>query len=392
MDMADDANKRYKVMSIIDRSDVKNLPVTEEALDLEAMDAVATEQKQDAEIRYLRENNSYEVWSNADRIEYMKGHPNAKLLTVRWVVTEKARLVVREYNTWRTQEFFAATGNPMAQRVIPTIAVKRGYNTMVLDAVRAYLQVPEDDDVFIIPPAQWRRHDDFKAHSCWKAKTVWYGERHAAQAFQDFLAGHLCEMGGTRGKRDPTKFVFLDRCLYLETHVDDAHGTGPDASMQWLYETLLQRWVKLKPVTMLGQGQTYEYLQRRYTLVPEGMLIEPSPRYVEETLKDLALDPTSKGVSTPGSAKDLLAKDAGEKCWMSRERRRMRLVSCAWSILLRTALTFAHGALALQSREQADRRSLGAVEEARPLFGRTPAQPDALTGIGSHGCAVRYLG
>ena len=124
----------------------------------------------DAEISYLRQNDSYEVWSNADRIEYMKGHPNAKLLTVRWVVTEKARLVVREYNTWKTQEFFAATGNPMAQRVIPTIAVKRGYNTMVLDAVRAYLQVPEDDDVFIIPPAEWRRHDDFKAHSCWKCE------------------------------------------------------------------------------------------------------------------------------------------------------------------------------------------------------------------------------
>ena len=49
---------------------------------------------------------------NADRIEYMKGHPNAKLLTVRWVVTEKARLVVREYNTWRTQEFFRRDGEP----------------------------------------------------------------------------------------------------------------------------------------------------------------------------------------------------------------------------------------------------------------------------------------
>ena len=139
MDMANDANKRYKVMSIIDRSEVENLPVTEEALDLEAMDALATEKKQDAEISYLRQNDSYEVWSNADRVEYMKNHPNAKLLTIRWVVTEKARLVVREYNTWRTQEFFAATGNPMAQRVIPTIGVKRGYNTMVLDAVRAYL-------------------------------------------------------------------------------------------------------------------------------------------------------------------------------------------------------------------------------------------------------------
>ena len=73
------------------------------------------------------------------------------------------------------------------------------------------------------------------------------------------------------------------------------------------------RGVKLKPVTILGQGQTYEYLQRRYTRVPEGMLIEPSLRYVEETLQDLDLDPTSKGVSTPGSAKDLLAKDVGEK-------------------------------------------------------------------------------
>ena len=51
----------------------------------------------------------------------------------------------------------------------------------------------EDDDVFIIPPAEWRRHDDFKAHSCWKAKTVWYGERHAAQAFQDFLQASLLD-------------------------------------------------------------------------------------------------------------------------------------------------------------------------------------------------------
>ena len=40
MAMADDANKRYKVMSIIDRSDVEHLPVTEEALDLEAVAAV----------------------------------------------------------------------------------------------------------------------------------------------------------------------------------------------------------------------------------------------------------------------------------------------------------------------------------------------------------------
>ena len=254
--------------------------------------------------------------------------------------------------------------------------------------MRAYLQVPEDDDVFIIPPAQWQRHDDFKAHSCWKARTVWYGERHAAQAFQDFLAGHLCEMGGTRGKRDPTKFVFLERCLYLETHC-----TGPDASMQWLYDTLLQREVKLKPTTILGQGQTYEYLQRRYTRVPEGMLIEPSPRNVEETLKDLALDPTSKGVSTPGSAKDLLAKDAGER--MLDATRAKTYASCVMRLvylaqdrvdILHTVRLLSKAVSKPTEEAWARLKRLG-----RYLVG-TPAQPDALTGIGSHGCAVRHLG
>ena len=84
----------------------------------------------------------------------------------------------------------------------------------------------------------------------------WYGERHAAQAFQDFfLAGHLCEMGGIRGKRDPRNLFFLERCLYLETHVDDAHLHGTRRiNAVGSMRTLLQRGVKLKPVTILGQG------------------------------------------------------------------------------------------------------------------------------------------
>ena len=65
-------------------------------------------------------------------------------------------------------------------------------------------------------------------------------------------------------------------------------------------------------------------LQRRYTRVPEGMLIEPSLRYVEETLQDLDLDPTSKGVSTPGSAKGPLGQRHGREdvgCYASEDVR-----------------------------------------------------------------------
>ena len=42
----------------------------------------------------------------------------------------------------------------MANRVTTTLASQRGYQTMVLDAVNAYLQVPETRDVFVIPPLE----------------------------------------------------------------------------------------------------------------------------------------------------------------------------------------------------------------------------------------------
>ena len=113
------------------------------------------------------------------------------------------------------------------------------------------------------------------------------------------------------------------------------------------------------------------------------MLIEPSLRYVEETLQDLDLDPTSKGVSTPGSAKDLLAKDTGEK--MLDASRAKTYASCVMRLvyLAQDRVDILHTVRQLSKTvSKADRRVLGAVEEARPLFGRTPAQSDALTGIG----------
>ena len=69
-------------------------------------------------------------------------------------------------------------------------------------------------DVFIIPPAEWKRHDDFKAHSCWKAKTVWYGRASCSTGVSRFFWQVIfVKWVGIRGKRDPTKFVFLERCL-----------------------------------------------------------------------------------------------------------------------------------------------------------------------------------
>ena len=180
---------------------------------------------------------------------------------------------------------------------------------MVLDAVRAYLQVPENDDVFIIPPAEWKRHDDFKAHFVLEGQDgmVWRAScgTGVSRFFWQVIFVKWAALVGNVIPRNLFSWNAVStwkHTLMMRTARDQTH------QMQWLYETLLQRGVKLKPVTILGQGQTYEYLQRRYTRVQEGMLIEPSLRYVEETLQDLDLDPTSKGVSATWIGKESLGQ------------------------------------------------------------------------------------
>eukprot|EP00974_Lingulodinium_polyedra_P017010 1652158-Lingulodinium_polyedra.AAC.1 len=104
-------------MSVVDKSTEENIETTEEALDLQAVEAKKRRAHKCEEFQHLRERGSYEVWTRADAAAYRKANPEAKTLTSRWVETDaKARLVVREYNNSRTSEYFAATGNPLGHR------------------------------------------------------------------------------------------------------------------------------------------------------------------------------------------------------------------------------------------------------------------------------------
>ena len=133
---------------------------------------------------------------------------------------------------------------------------------------------------------------------CGKRKTTWYGERKAMQVWVEFLAEKLVECGAVRGRADPTKFIVPDLGVCLESHVDDGHLTGPDTGLLQLYDRLVQAGVKLKPAVINRVGDSYSYLRRVYSRTRQGMLIEPSPSYVEMTLTELQLQ-ECKAASTP---------------------------------------------------------------------------------------------
>lgn len=159
------------------------------------------------EFEFLRHagegNGAYEIWPIAKAREYMSEHTGLKELSTGWVLTdEKIRLVTRDYNCGdAVGEYFAAMGNPLASRVTPTIAVKRGLCKMTMYALRAYLQVMEKGDVFVHPPKEWGKNNvDYVAGCLWKASWLCaesqngvvrraLGESGVAEVFFWLLAG-----------------------------------------------------------------------------------------------------------------------------------------------------------------------------------------------------------
>jgi len=310
-----------RLVAVLSVSTENNLDVSEEAVDFSEAEAALQEQHVQEEFAYLRTagdgHGAYEIWSQADAAQLMHQDPDAMKLSTRWVHTgEKSRLVTRDYNKGDARgEYFAATGNPLADRVIPTIAVKRGLCTMTFDAMRAYLQVMEEKrNVFVTPPKEWKLQDDYVAGALWKARTIWYGERAASMEWQEFLASKLVALGGLRGQRDPTKFFFTGRKIYVETHADDGHAAGDEEDLCWLYDGLTEQGVQLKPRTIHHVGETYTYKRRTYRREAQGMFIGTSSAYIANTLKDLDMDPdTTKPASTPMASKPIITDGTGDE-------------------------------------------------------------------------------
>ena len=84
--------------------------------------------------------------------------PNGKtFLSTRFGDTEdKSRFVSREFNGKDgSVEFFAPATTNSTAKFIDFIAAKRGHARMIGDFSRAFLQIEEDEEVYVQPPDFW---------------------------------------------------------------------------------------------------------------------------------------------------------------------------------------------------------------------------------------------
>ena len=203
--------KSARLTSLIPKSGQQNIKLHEEDLDLTILERKAMQRQRGGELLRLRSKASYGILPRAEMEKKMDENPEAHKVVAQWVhLEEKSRLIALGY----PKECVAATGHPMGERVIPTIAVKRDYNTMTINVVRDHVELPEDAEVYVEPPPEWQHEPDYIADSVWVARTTWYGERGASRPPQEFITNHLLGLGAVRGTSDPTKFLVRPRVVH----------------------------------------------------------------------------------------------------------------------------------------------------------------------------------
>ena len=237
-----------------------------------------------------------------------------KLIRMRWVICNKgdssaydvrARLVACEVNTYKTDEYYAATPPLEAKKLLfseyantarrPTNKSKLIVLSFV-DIKKAYFNGVPRRNIHLAFPRELGIPPNLVAH----LKRCVYGTRDAGAIWEDCYADALVEMGFVRGVANGCNFYHSARGLRVVVHGDDFTCLGPRADVLW-YEDALSHKFEIKRRGHIGEGpdcvKEIRILNRILRLTDQGLRYEADPRHAELLVQALDL---TKSVITPG--------------------------------------------------------------------------------------------
>ena len=243
----------------IDYYDLKN--------DFEQLDKISSDQEllvlytSDA----VEEAKSKEIknWHDNEVFEEVESSEGQKVLSVRWVITEKvqedkeivkARLVARgfEEDTEGLRKD-SPTCSREAVRLAVSLAATKNWKCHTMDVRTAYLQGNKiERDVFVKPPPE------FDNGMIWKLKKTVYGLRDAARAWYLRVKQELIQLGVKISKFDPALFSWHwdGECQgVICVHVDDFLWAGTNL----FYERIIKKLEKLFLIGKFGEGE-FKYI------------------------------------------------------------------------------------------------------------------------------------
>src|SRR5215469_1745322 len=147
-------------------------------------------------------------WRENDVYSEVEWDDKKKLISTRWVVTEKekddgkkwkARLVARGFSEQFSEGCESPTSTPEGIKLVLATIIRNGWRLKSLDVAAAYLQGRAiERELYLRPPKE------IKSEKIWKLKKAVYGLKDAAKTWYQSLLKILYMTGGEKSSVDPT--------------------------------------------------------------------------------------------------------------------------------------------------------------------------------------------
>ena len=196
----------------------------------------------------------------------------------------KVRFFGREY-IWaeRREDLFSPGATHAASRVIDFLALKMGLEKFEADAVDAYYQAPEHEQVVV----ELRRNTGHR-HRVAFEKAVCQGDVQAGQKLGGTRRWNSCEQSKFCAVHDSTTVLLEFRENALELHMDDIHGAAtPSGREKFVKDQALE--INFKGGDRCETRKPYEHLKRLRLPMTGETRIQPNPKHLDFVANQLGL-------------------------------------------------------------------------------------------------------
>lgn len=264
------------------------------------------------EIQYIINRGIWEIRTIEECWRKMGKAP----IGVGWVDTNKgsdeesdvrSRLVARNFRDEKDKEredLFAGTPPLEAERMQFSRAVTRTVEgkvrkMMFIDAKKANLNPRCDEDVYIELPAE----AGVEGGMCGMLVYWLYGCKKAAQAWDEFYATKLEEVGFARGKGSGVVFYHERRDVSYACHGDDFTFAREEKELWWI-AAMMEGWFQIKVRAVMGPEDADDkevvILGRLVRWQDKGVEFEADPRHRKVLMEYFGFGEDSRGAATNG--------------------------------------------------------------------------------------------
>lgn len=148
----------------------------------------------------------------------------------------------------------------------------------------AFFHAVEDEEVYVRRPDEWSQMEGH-AGKVWRMVRVLFWRRKRPKSWLLFAPRVLRNPGSEQTEVQPCFLREVSRGLLVEVHMDDFHGCGPDASIEWALAELRKNML-LKHCGLLGLRAAYAHLKRNRHRSPQGVLISVGAGHAKNIVGD----------------------------------------------------------------------------------------------------------